>query len=79
METQEETLDVYGLRCPLPGLLARRRLQQAPAGTVLVVLSDDAMAPIDVPFICAPDGIEALAIERQGDRSRIVLRKPKPG
>lgn len=72
----EEVLDLRGLKCPLPALLTRRRLKHAPKGAVLAVLTDDPMAPIDVPYLCAEDGIETIGIERSGDKARILLRKP---
>ena len=62
--------------CPLPALLARRHLMRAPAPTVVAVLTDDPMAPIDVPHMCAADGFEVLAIRRAGDESRMIIRKP---
>ena len=77
MEAVEETLDLRGLKCPLPALLARRHLSHAPAGAVLVVLTDDPMAPIDVPFMCGHEGIEVIEVTREGDNARITLRKPR--
>jgi len=46
----EEELDLRGLKCPLPALLARRALARARPGTTIMVLVDDPMAPIDVPL-----------------------------
>ena len=76
MESPEEVLDLRGLKCPLPALLARRRLARVPARTVIAVLTDDPMAPVDVPHMCAGDGFEVLEIQRDGDESRMILRKP---
>ena len=72
----EEVLDLRGLKCPLPALLARRHLARAPAHAVIAVLTDDPMAPIDVPHMCAGDGFEVLEIQRAGNESRMILRKP---
>ena len=76
MESPEEVLDLRGLKCPLPALLARRHLARAPARAVIAVLTDDPMAPIDVPHMCAGEGFEVLEIQRDGDESRMILRKP---
>jgi tRNA 2-thiouridine synthesizing protein A len=71
-----DTLDVRGLKCPLPALLARKRLALAKPGTVLLVVADDPMAAVDVPFMCHGEGIEVVDLTRTGDASRITLRKP---
>ena len=35
------TMDLTGLKCPLPVLKARRQIGQMPAGGILVVIADD--------------------------------------
>jgi tRNA 2-thiouridine synthesizing protein A len=75
MDTNE-TLDLTGLKCPLPALLARRFLARSPAGTAVLVIADDPMAPVDVPHMCHHEGFEILAITRDGDIARMTLRKP---
>jgi tRNA 2-thiouridine synthesizing protein A len=76
METPEEVVDLRGLKCPLPALMARRHLTRAPAHAVVAVLTDDPMASIDVPHMCAGEGFEVLEVQRMGDEWRIILRKP---
>jgi tRNA 2-thiouridine synthesizing protein A len=76
METPEEVVDLRGLKCPLPALMARRYLARAPADSVVAVLTDDPMAPIDVPHMCASEGFEVLEVRRMGDQWRMILRKP---
>ena len=76
MESPEEVVDLRGLKCPLPALMARRYLAGAPAHTVVAVLTDDPMAPVDVPHMCASEGFEVLEVQRMGDESRMILRKP---
>jgi len=73
---QDDELDLRGLKCPLPALFARRALEKAPPGTVLAILTDDPMAPIDVPHMCRSEGYEVLANERNGSAARMILRKP---
>jgi tRNA 2-thiouridine synthesizing protein A len=75
MENPEEVVDLRGLKCPLPALLARRRLARAAVGSVVVVLSDDPMAPIDIPHMCAGEGFDVIEVQREGDESRMVIRK----
>ena len=76
MESPEEVVDLRGLKCPLPALMARRYLARAPAGAIVVVLADDPMAPVDVPHMCASEGFEVLEVQRLGNESRMILRKP---
>ena len=70
-----ETFDFRGLKCPLPALLARRALERASGGTKIEILTDDPMAPIDVPHMCRQEGFDVVTLERDGDRARMVLRK----
>jgi len=76
MEPEYQMLDLKGLKCPLPALLARRHLMRAVAGATVLVLTDDPMAPIDVPHMCRNEGFEVLAVEREGDVAQLTLRKP---
>ena len=75
MNSVPELLDLRGLKCPLPALMARRYLKRAQAGANVVVLTDDPMAPIDVPHMCRTEGFEVLSVERDGDSARMVLAK----
>ena len=75
-DTSNETLDLRGLKCPLPALLARKRLVRAQAGETICVLTDDPMAPIDVPHMCRNEGFEVVAVQREGDAARMTLRRP---
>jgi tRNA 2-thiouridine synthesizing protein A len=70
-----ETLDTRGLHCPMPALLARRRLRALAPGAALMVLADDPMAAIDIPHMCRSEGFEVLRIEK-GDPARLWLRRP---
>jgi tRNA 2-thiouridine synthesizing protein A len=71
-----ETLDLTGLKCPLPALLARRFLMRAAAGAQVTVLADDPMAPVDVPHMCHQEGFEVVGIQQDGSIARMTLRKP---
>mgnify|MGYP001553985106 FL=1 len=73
---QDDELDLRGLKCPLPALFARRALEKAAPGATLAILTDDPMAPIDVPHMCRQEGYEVLSNERDGERARMILRKP---
>jgi len=76
MEAETEMLDLRGLKCPMPALLARRHLRRADAGATVLILTDDPMAPIDVPHMCASEGFAVLDVARDGDMARMILKKP---
>lgn len=76
MKGPYETLDLRGLKCPMPALIARRHLAHAKQGATFCVLTDDPMAPIDVPHMCRQEGYELVVLERDSDNARMILRKP---
>jgi tRNA 2-thiouridine synthesizing protein A len=76
MDGDPQVLDLRGLKCPLPALITRRHLKRAKAGMTVLVLTDDPMAPIDVPHMCRSEGFEIVSVERDGDSARMVIEKP---
>jgi tRNA 2-thiouridine synthesizing protein A len=71
-----EVLDLRGLKCPLPALLAKRALMRAAAGTSFDVIADDPLAAIDIPHMCAQEAFEVVASRREGQLVRLTLRRP---
>jgi tRNA 2-thiouridine synthesizing protein A len=69
-------LDLRGLKCPLPALLAKRALLGAPRGGCIEIVTDDPLAAVDVPHMCHHENFEIVSLERDGELTRIVLRKP---
>lgn len=53
-------LDCLGRPCPVPVVELARALRDAPAGTVVEVVSDDPAARLDVPAFCRMRGHEFL-------------------
>jgi tRNA 2-thiouridine synthesizing protein A len=72
----ERTLDLKGLKCPLPALFARRALERAERGALIEILCDDPLCHADVPHMCRNETFEVVSLEREGDVARMVLRKP---
>ena len=62
----EITLDLSGLRCPLPVLKARKKLNAMPSGARLVVVATDPMSAVDIPHFCNEQGhvLETCAHDR---------------
>ena len=74
-----ETLDLRGLKCPLPALFAKRAIERAGEGAEIEIVTDDPMAPIDVPHMCRHEGFEFVSVTRDGEQARMVLRRPTSG
>ncbi len=72
----ETRLDLRGLKCPMPALLARRALERARPGDTVEVITDDPMAPIDVPHMCRQEGFDCVAVTRGTGEDRMILRRP---
>jgi tRNA 2-thiouridine synthesizing protein A len=68
------TLDVRGLRCPIPLLRARAALPALPAGEALIVLATDPEAPIDLAALAADEHLRFTATETT-DGWRIELSR----
>jgi tRNA 2-thiouridine synthesizing protein A len=52
----ERTLNLRGLKCPLPALRTRKALAGLAAGDVLVVECTDPLAAIDIPNLLNQTG-----------------------
>jgi tRNA 2-thiouridine synthesizing protein A len=72
----DATLDLRGLKCPLPALFAKRALARAMPGAVIEVLTDDPMAPVDIPHMCHHEGYEVIATTKDESVARMRLRRP---
>lgn len=62
----EKTLDLRGLRCPLPVLKAKKAMQALAAGDSLVLECTDPMTQIDVPHFVNQTG-HRLESQQQRD------------
>ncbi|MFW5655285.1 MAG: sulfurtransferase TusA family protein [Roseicyclus sp.] len=68
-------IDAVGLKCPLPVLRLRKRLQDLGPGRVVRLLASDPMAEIDVPHFCAEAGHAFLGREEVPGATAYLLRK----
>ena len=71
----DETLDLTGLKCPLPALLAKRAVIQSACGAIIEVIADDPLAHIDVPHMCRHEGFEVVETRRDGNTTHLWLRR----
>ena len=71
----ETTLDLKGLKCPLPALKTRKAMTRLAVGDQLIVLTTDPMADIDIPHFCRENGHTLLSRERTDFGHRFLLSK----
>ncbi|HFC3387546.1 TPA: sulfurtransferase TusA family protein [Neisseria gonorrhoeae] len=69
-----ETLDVTGLKCPLPILRAKKALAQMRQGEVLTVLATDGGAPGDFEAFCRQTGHVLLDSSEQDGMFTLVVK-----
>lgn len=70
-----ETVDARGLKCPLPVLKARKRLEAVQPGGELALIADDPAAVVDVPHFCHEAGHSLIGVEPFEGATRYLLRK----
>jgi tRNA 2-thiouridine synthesizing protein A len=52
----EKTLNLRGLKCPLPALRTRKALSGLPSGDLLIVECTDPLAGLDIPNLINQTG-----------------------
>lgn len=67
--------DLRGLKCPLPVLKTRNRLEKMASGALLWVEATDPLSGIDVPHFCAQEGHTLVAQEREATLHRFLIRR----
>jgi tRNA 2-thiouridine synthesizing protein A len=68
----EDTLDLTGLKCPLPALMTRKALAGVRAQTVITVIATDPLSVVDIPHMCGEEGHIVENVTRED--ARIVFR-----
>ena len=71
----DETLDLRGLKCPLPALLAKKALARLAPGGILTVVADDPMSVVDIPHMCHGAGHAVESVTSRDGYSEFILRK----
>jgi tRNA 2-thiouridine synthesizing protein A len=71
----ETTLNLRGLKCPLPALRTRKALHGLPAGAVLIVECTDPLSEIDIPNLVHETGDELVSSVRQDAAFTFQIRK----
>ena len=73
----DQTLDCYGLLCPMPIIQTSKKIKEMNIGEVLEVVSTDRGIKEDMPAWCRQTGQELLGIEEKGDVFKAYVRKIK--
>jgi tRNA 2-thiouridine synthesizing protein A len=75
----DDELDLRGLKCPLPALMARKKLAGMSPGETLHILASDPLSVVDVPHMCSQEGHAVIARETASDHYRFLVRRGGPG
>ncbi|HXW42023.1 MAG TPA: sulfurtransferase TusA family protein [Xanthobacteraceae bacterium] len=68
----EKTLNLRGLKCPLPALRTKKALGALQAGDILIVECTDPLASVDIPNLVQQTG-DALE-EARKDKKVVAFR-----
>jgi tRNA 2-thiouridine synthesizing protein A len=75
MSDNPTTIDLRGLKCPIPALRTRKALSRLPAGAVLVVECTDPLSEIDIPNLVRETGDALEGATLRGDVRVFHIRK----
>jgi len=73
--SQTLVIDVRGMKCPLPVLKTRKRMEGLPAGARVEVLATDPMARIDIPHFCNENGHSLVSSSEEEGVTRYTIEK----
>jgi len=69
----QKTLDLRGLKCPLPVLKARKAMKSLTSGDRIWLETTDPLAIIDIPAFCNEDSHLLLQSVAENDFHRFLL------
>jgi tRNA 2-thiouridine synthesizing protein A len=69
------TLDLTGLKCPLPALKTRKALKPLKRGDILEVHCTDPLSVIDIPNLVRETGDKVEITERNAERIVFLIEK----
>ena len=71
----DETLDAYGLLCPMPIVMTAKIVEGMAVGQVLEVVATDEGIKEDMPAWCESTGHDYLGVREQDGEYRVFLKK----
>jgi tRNA 2-thiouridine synthesizing protein A len=73
----DESLDCFGLMCPMPIIKTAQVVKKMKIGQVLEIVATDKGIKQDMPAWCKTTGNECLAIEDSGEEIKIYVKKTR--
>ncbi|EDQ33197.1 putative redox protein, regulator of disulfide bond formation [Hoeflea phototrophica DFL-43] len=73
--SETETLDLRGLKCPLPVLRTRKHLRGLAGGARIRIETTDPLAVIDIPHFCREDGHQLVATDAMEGGHAFIIEK----
>lgn len=73
----DDTLDTFGLLCPMPIIKTAARMKKLTMGNILKVLSDDPGILEDMPAWCVTSGNELIQIDEINGEFHAYIRKTR--
>jgi tRNA 2-thiouridine synthesizing protein A len=71
----EKTINLRGLKCPLPALRVRKALAALKSGDVLIAECTDPLTTIDIPNLANQTGDKLESSSREGEVLVFRIRK----
>lgn len=69
------TVDLQGLRCPLPVLRTKKALMQIKSGETLCIHSTDPGSVDDIPAFINQSGHSLVDVKKNSDSYRFIIKK----
>ena len=73
----DETLDCYGLMCPMPIFKTAAKIKEVEVGKVLEIIATDEGIKKDIASWCNTTGNEFLSIEEADGEIHVFIRRRK--
>ncbi len=73
----DETLDCFGLMCPMPIVKTQQSIKKMKMGQILEVTATDKGIKQDMPAWCAVTGNECLGFEEHGEEIKVYVKKTR--
>lgn len=71
----DDTLDCYGLLCPMPIIQTAKKIKELKIGDILEIQATDEGIKEDMPAWCRQTGQEYLGSEQEDDIIKVYVRK----
>jgi tRNA 2-thiouridine synthesizing protein A len=72
-----KSIDLKGMRCPMPVIKISRAIREVNIGESLEAFITDPAINADIPAWCRSTGHELVALEKQDTSYHIVVRRTK--